>query len=419
MFDHDHGIAAVRQSLQDIRQFVYVREMKSCRGFVQYVHRPSSTSSRQLGGKLDPLRLAARELGGRLAQLDVAKSHVIEGLDLRADRRHMLEELQCLLDRHVQDLVDVLPFVAHLQSLPVVSVSVAYFAGDIDVRKEIHFNLDVAVAGARLAAAALHIEGEPSLLVASGFRIVGACKQIPDLVKDSRIGRGIGARRASDRALVDADDLVQLAVPIHRLVLPHDLMSTVQFICQSLVEDLIDQGALAGARHSRHAGEDSQREPDVDVLQVILRSTADRQPAGGRPAALRHRDLHSPRQVGSRYGLLAVLNILSGSRAHDPSSVLSGTGADVDQEVRRSHGVLVMLHDDHGIAQISEMVQRVEQLVVVPLVKADGRLVQDIGNAHQAGADLCRQADPLRFSAGQRSRGAGKGQIVQSDVIEK
>ena len=65
------------------------------------------------------------------------------------------------------------------------------------------------------------------------------------------------------------------------------------------------------------------------------------------------------------------------------------------------------------------MVQRVEQLVVVPLVKADGRLVQDIGNAHQAGADLCRQADPLRFSAGQRSRGAGKGQIVQSDVIEK
>ncbi len=50
-----------------------------------------------------------------------------------------------------------------------------------------------------------------------------------------------------------------------------------------------------------------------------------------------------------------------------------------------------------------------QQLVVVPLVQADGRLVQDIQHPHEAAADLGGQADALALAAGQGAAGRGTG----------
>ena len=44
--------------------------------------------------------------------------------------------------------------------------------------------------------------------------------------------------------------------------------------------------------------------------------------------------------------------------------------------------------------------QRLDQPMVVALVQADRRLVEDVQHAHQPGADLRRQPDPLRLAAG-------------------
>jgi hypothetical protein len=72
-----------------------------------------------------------------------------------------------------------------------------------------HLDLDDAVALARLAAAALDVEGEAARLVATrlGFR------QAREPVADRREGAGIGcrvrARGAANGRLVDVDDLVE------------------------------------------------------------------------------------------------------------------------------------------------------------------------------------------------------------------
>ena len=50
------------------------------------------------------------------------------------------------------------------------------------------------------------------------------------------------------------------------------------------------------------------------------------------------------------------------------------------------------------------------------LVQADRRLVQDVADADQAAADLRRQADALRFAAGQRAGLAVQRQVAQPDV---
>ena len=94
-------------------------------------------------------------------------------------------------------------------------------------------------------------------------------------------------------------------------------------------------------------------------------------------------------------------------------------GADVHDIVRRAHRVLVVLDHDDRVLQVAQVLQRAEQLVVVALVQADRGLVQDVADADQAGADLCRKPDALRLAARERRRAARQRQVVQADVDQE
>ncbi len=52
-------------------------------------------------------------------------------------------------------------------------------------------------------------------------------------------------------------------------------------------------------------------------------------------------------------------------------------------------------------------------------MEPDGRLVQDVEDAHQPGADLRGEPDALAFPAGECRRRPVQSQIVQADVDEK
>ena len=64
-----------------------------------------------------------------------------------------------------------------------------------------------------------------------------------------------------------------------------------------------------------------------------------------------------------------------------------------------------MFDDQHGVAQIAQRFEGVEQAAVVARVQADGRLVEHVEHAAQARADLRGQANALRFAAGKRGGG--------------
>ena len=107
-----------------------------------------------------------------------------------------------------------LALVLHLQRLAVVARALADLARDVDIRQEVHLDLDDAVALAGLAAPALDVEGEAARLVAAqlGFRQSG--EEVADLGEDAGVGGRVGARGAADGRLVDVDHLVQvLACP--------------------------------------------------------------------------------------------------------------------------------------------------------------------------------------------------------------
>src|SRR4029077_10747979 len=52
-------------------------------------------------------------------------------------------------------------------------------------------------------------------------------------------------------------------------------------------------------------------------------------------------------------------------------------------------------------------------------MQTDARFIENVENASQSGADLCREAYPLRFAAGKRAALAIQCEIAESDLDEK
>ena len=116
----------------------------------------------------------------------------------------------------------------------------------------------------------------------------------------------------------------------------------------------------------------------------------------------------------------AVLQqLVVGAAVHDPSAVLAGHRADVDDPVGVRDGVEVVLDDDQGVAQIPQPDQGFDQPPVVALMQADRRLVEHIEHADQPGADLRGQPNALRLTAGQRGRRPRQRQVVEPDVEQE
>ena len=171
------------------------------------------------------------------------------------------------------------------------------------------------------------------------------------------------------------------------------LAGLVQVAFQRPQEDVVDQRALAGAGDAGDADEAAERELDVDVLEVVLGGPFDLEallevvlaPLGGDQDAL----LAAEVLAGER--LLALDDLVEGALGNEFAAVRAGRRADVDDVVGGAHDVLVVLDDDHGVADLAELLEDAEEPVVVALVQADGRLIEHVADARPG---RCRPAWP-------------------------
>ncbi len=107
------------------------------------------------------------------------------------------------------------------------------------------------------------------------------------------------------------------------------------------------------------------------------------------------------------------------ARGDEFAAAHAGAGAEVENVIGVPDGVGIVLDDEHGVAEVAQAGQRAQQAVVVALVQADAGLVQDVEHAHQAGADLGRQADALGLAAAQGAAFAVEREVAQADVLEE
>ncbi|MNC54563.1 hypothetical protein D3C75_1040510 [compost metagenome] len=163
-----------------------------------------------------------------------------------------------------------------------------------------HFHLDQAITLAGLAASAFHVEGEtPGAITAgAGFRHAG--KQLANRCEQAGVGGRVGARRAADRALVDVDHLVEVLQAVERLVGGgFQRGGAIQRGGGQREQGVVDQRRLARAGHPGHAGQQADRDFQVDILQVITAGTLEleRKLLVAWGAFGRYGNLHPPGQV--------------------------------------------------------------------------------------------------------------------------
>ena len=269
------------------------------------------------------------------------------------------EEVERLLDRHLEHVGDRLALEAHLERLAVVALAVALLARHVDVGQEVHLDLDLAVAAADLAAPALDVEREAARLVAARPRLLGAREELADRVEQPDVGGRVRPRRAPDRRLVDVDDLVDLVEARDALVRARPLLGPVQPVGDRLVEHLVDQRRLARAGHAGDGSEHAERDLHVDRSGGCAGSRpGSRCSRAGRRRRLRHRDRALARQVLAGERLLDAHHLLGRALGDQPAAVLAGARAEVDQVVGRAHRALVVLDDDHGVAEVAQPLER-------------------------------------------------------------
>ncbi len=98
------------------------------------------------------------------------------------------------------------------------------------------------------------------------------------------------------------------------------------------------------------------------------------------------------------------------------ATVLTRAGPDVDDVIGNADRLLVVLDDDHGVAEIAQPDERLDEPPVVTLVQTDRRLVEHVQHADEPAADLRREPDALRLTAGERARRAVQREVVEPHV---
>ena len=80
---------------------------------------------------------------------------------------------------------------------------------------------------------------------------------------------------------------------------------------------------------------------------------------------------------------LTLVMPLHRAAVDDGAAVLAGAGADVDDPVALADRLLVVLDDDHRVAEVAQPGERVDEPAVVALVQPDRRLVEHVQRADE------------------------------------
>ncbi len=80
------------------------------------------------------------------------------------------------------------------------------------------------------------------------------------------------------------------------------------------------------------------------------------------------------------------------------------TGSEVNQPIRRTHRILVMLNHKNRIPNVPQPNQSLNQTGIISLMQPNRRLIQNIQNPRQSATHLRCQTDPLCLATTQRTR---------------
>jgi len=99
--------------------------------------------------------------------------------------------------------------------------------------------------------------------------------------------------------------------------------------------------------------------------------------------------------------------------------VRARAGPEVDDIIGVPHGFFVMLNHEQRVPARLEALERVEQLLVIARMQADGRFVENVEHPAEVRAELGGQANALRFPPLKRGDTTAQVEVAEPDFLEK
>src|SRR5258708_28464194 len=91
----------------------------------------------------------------------------------------------------------------------------------------------------------------------------------------------------------------------------------------------------------------------------------------------------------------------------------------IDDAIRGLDGVGIVLDNEHGIDEIAERFENVDEPLRVAGMETDGRFVEDVERADEMRTERSCELNALRFSAGERGGQAVQREVVETHLIKK
>jgi hypothetical protein len=166
----------------------------------------------------------------------------------------------------------------------------------------------------------------------------------------------------------------------------------VEITLEGHAQNVIYERGFSTARNAGDASEAGHRECGVDILKVVLCGAEHAKPTitdiarlefgfSGGDALAWNGNLCRAVEILGGEGFLVAQNLLERPLRNQFPASRPGAGADVEDVVGGADRVLVMLDDDHRVAEISEVAERLDESVVIALVQADAGFVENIQHA--------------------------------------
>ena len=399
MLDHQQRGAGLQELAESGEQFCDVIEVQAGGGLVEDIEDAAIVAARQVRGEFQALGFASREGGGGLPQAQVAETDFTQHLQLRNDFRDVAEKREGFPHGHLQHVVDVFSMEFDVEDAALETRAAAFFANQLDVGEELHFDGDSAVALAGLTAATRNVEGKMPGGVAAALGVGSFGEDVADGVESLEIGGGIRTRGAADRGLVDDDHFADFAIAVETIAEFLDAVAVV-FRGERAIEDVMDESGLSRAADTGYHRERSEWNHQVDILQVVQACAGESQKlAVGLVAIVGNGDAQFPVQIaaGQRFVLAQHGGVRAGEK--QMAAKLAGAGAQIDHGVCGFDGVGIVLDDQHGVAEVAERFKNVDQALRVARMQADGGLIENVQSADEMGTERGRQLNALGLAA--------------------
>ena len=134
--------------------------------------------------------------------------------------------------------------------------------------------------------------------------------------------------------------------------------------------------------------------------------------------ALAHPHALGPGQKAADARARGLLHLLDGALGHDGAAVGAGAGPHLDQMVRRTQHLHVVVHGDHRVAVGEQVVDDREQPVDVHGVQPDARLVEHVEHPGGAVAHGPGQLHALALAGRERGARAVEREVAQPQLLQ-